>query len=722
MFRVLSALTGTGSSKSTELSGEERTKFILQQAHDFEIALQAMDYVLDDKAEIGLKLIADNREQSSGDPTVGVLAKGVIEFLEATLGFEPEVMRKAATTLGEAEQLSLKSRAKLQKMNVKTSSLYQPGTEYAVTYTEACLLHALLMLFSESMVEGAKALFKLRKAYHMLQDILSDIKVGEQKKKSSLYLQELNDSTASFISAGTCFTSYDIPYKLTPAEEEDKELLDFANKVYSLRKKRLCGAHIGNSPAINRLREDIGLVSAQDRASSEETAEYHLIGNSTDVNQATMDEFIHSGVNLCFGILQVVLSLIPPAIGAVLSVVGFHGSREEGLRLVWKATKDRNIHGGIGLLGLLFYYDGPFQFADVDFDIPAARDNDLPTNEMDGSTLLHPGKILTSALLQARALFPNSALWLLQEARMLSKDGRLQEAVDLLDSIDQNSIEMKQVKSLIVFEKATTLVYMHEFVRAAGLFLDLIDISEWSHALYTYIAGCCYLEMYRKHELGILDDGKEKIYKEKAAELIFSSVSLVGKKKFMSKVLPLDRFLLRKVNQFKKFGGKLNCKDVLDSIGTSPIHEVIYLYKGYNRMTVSQLKLSLKSLNEYHNPCVDLKDPGQEFIKDLLTSLTLRRLGKVEEGCGLLDNKVLPYIISLQGDKAKFVKRSEDPWAYPAAFYERALFTWKLTGIDGLKEAHEWLVRAQDYQDDYELSTRIGMTVKAAKDRVEESI
>lgn len=209
---------------------------------------------------------------------------------------------------------------------------------------------------------------------------------------------------------------------------------------------------------------------------------------------------------MCFGILQVVLSLIPPAIGAVLSIVGFHGSRDEGLRLVWRATRQRNVHGCIGLLGLMFYYDGPFQFTDDDFDIPAVdasslekvktqgsqstvvalqntrssrspstsslkkkATNDSTTSlrrketngstyslkqhssmqdgDLDGPTLLHPGKILVDALLRSRALFPNSALWLLNEARMLSARGRLEEAVNLLDSIDVQSISMRQVKS-----------------------------------------------------------------------------------------------------------------------------------------------------------------------------------------------------------------------------------------------------------------------------------
>ena len=80
----------------------------------------------------------------------------------------------------------------------------------------------------------------------------------------------------------------------------------------------------------------------------------------------------------------------------------------------------------------------------------------LEDEEMDGPTLLHPGKILEDALLQSRALFPNSALWLLNEARMLSGKGRLEEAVALMDSIDVSKIRMRQVKSLMIFDRAIT--------------------------------------------------------------------------------------------------------------------------------------------------------------------------------------------------------------------------------------------------------------------------
>ncbi|CCH60088.1 hypothetical protein TBLA_0C02820 [Henningerozyma blattae CBS 6284] len=735
MFKVINALKG--SRNSNGMSQPEKTKFVLEQAADFEVALKAMDYVLDDRAKEGLALL----EESAGgenEKTIHTLAKGVIEFLEAILGFEAAEMKKASSTLAHAEELSLKSRANAQKLGIRSSSFYPPGTVYAVTYTESCLLHALLMLFSESMMEAAKALLKLRKAYHMLVEIFQAIKKVEQNKKNNnnLYKNEITDSQASFISLGSTFTSIDIPYKLTPEEQEDKNLLQYAEKVQRMRMKRLTGAHIGNSPAINRLRTDLGLNAMKDLPENE-TTDFAPLSDELDLTQATIDEFINSGVNLCYGILQVVLSLIPPAIGTVLSIVGFKGTREEGLRLIWKSTKHRNIHGCIGLLGLMFYYDGPFQFTDADFDIPAAikpkksinnlnshstsngntatteklsrtpsqrsttaslstaqsgtvpsgarsRSSTMRSNavisvdDMDGPTLLHPGKMLDNALLQARALFPNSALWILNEATMLSGKGRLQEAVDLLESIDVEKIEMRQVKSRLIFDRAITLVHLHQYDKAAKDLIYLIDISDWSHALYRYFAGCCYLENYRMSQLGLETKETPEFYKQKATELIFSAPDLLGKKTFKSKNLPLDRFMLRKVESFKAIQKKYGFEDPLDAIATSPVHELSYFYNGYNRMDSGNLKLAQNLLTNYHNPAVDKLNVDQELIRNFLICLTFRRLGEVEKGCQILDEKVLPAFFSLENGQVKYVKKTDDPWLYPAALYERALFTWKL--------------------------------------------
>ena len=751
MFRVLNRFKGSQpkSAEDEEKDQTKQTAQILRQVVDFEIALQAMDFVLDDRTEQGLALL-DESDRANGSPhTISVLARGVIEFLQATLSFEADEMKKATQTLMRAEDLSWKSKTNAEKNSLKCSSLYPPGTVYAVTYTESLLLHALLMLFSESLVEAAKALLKLRKAYTMLSSIIQLVKRAEKKKKipgvhsmasSSAETTGSSDSNseASFVSSTTTFISVDLPYKLSEKQRSDASLIKLAEKIQKMRLDRLGGTHISKTPAFSRLREDLGLGTSKmvDREDTNMTQESYL-SEEYDLHQATIDEFIASGADLCYGILQVVLSLIPPAIGAVLSVVGFSGSREEGLRLIWKATRQRNVHGCIGLLALMFYYDGPFQFTDDDFDIPASP-GDSPRSSsislartytnpgdfdsMSNQTLLHPGKLLESSLLQARALFPHSALWLLNEARMLSAKGRLEDSMALMDSIDVNNIHMRQVKVLMVFDRANTLVNMHEFERAAEELIFLIEFSDWSHAFYTYFAGCCYLEKWRMCELGMIDSENAIVYRERAEKLILSAPGLLAKKTFRSKNLPLDRFMDRKESQFKDTQRKLGCESIIDAIATSPIHEIMYFYNGYNRMTKEALIQSKTLLTKFKNGATELHNPDQELVNSLLLSITLRRLNEAEEGCKLLDDNVLPHIFTLNNGKVKYIKKTEDPWAYPTALYERALFTWKDKGVDALPEIREWLVRAQNYANDYELSTRISMKIKAALDRVEEAL
>ena len=117
---------------------------VLKQVRDFEIALQAMDFLLDDRTDEGTKLLqkeAQLHSQSGSDQPAGIfpLALGVMEFIEATLGFETEVMERANRTLSEAETASLNNSKYNVKYSLATSYIYPPGTEFQVTY--ACLLY-----------------------------------------------------------------------------------------------------------------------------------------------------------------------------------------------------------------------------------------------------------------------------------------------------------------------------------------------------------------------------------------------------------------------------------------------------------------------------------------------------------------------------------------------------------------------------------------------------
>lgn len=698
-------LRALGLKKSHEsLNDADRSQRVVAQYQDFEIALKAMDYLLDDRTPLGMQLLAEQPNKA-----IIKLAAGVMQFIEATLGFEAETMARAHEMLNEAESVCWKSKLENESLQLETSS-YPPGTEYSVTYAEATLLNALLMLLSENgVIESAKALYKLRRAYQTLDDLVK--KISHSSKPASA-------STASLVSSSS---------ENTPTGKFEK--------IHRMKMQRLQGSHIGNTPSTTRLDKTL-----------------HSKLKMSDVS--TIDEFIHSGVNLCFGILQVVLSLIPPTIGKVLSIVGFKGSRESGLKMLWKASDERNIHGSIALLALLIFYDGPFQFTDVDFDLSAVdetQDQDTLSRQFSekvniekralmgqGHTLNHPGERLSEKLLITRAHFPNNALWLLQESRMHASRGNLEKAVDLMDSFDQK-IEMKQVEALLIFDRAIFLCFLHRYERAASEFMTLISKNSWSHGLYYYFAGACYLESWRMCETGLfvkggrdnIDPTKKNWYKQQAEIYLKKAPTLVGKSRFMSsKQLPFDKFLLRKVSHIKKVQNSCK-KPFVECCGTSLIHELCYFYNGYNKMSPEHLELSFKLLGFTGAPNTPHALEGfaaipeskdEQMIRLLLQSIILRRQGDFKQGREIIDKYIIPRIVSDGGKgQVKVAKQTDDAWLFPIALYERALFTWKEKGLGGLEEVHRWLLSSAQYNcEDYELSTRVSMKTKAALDRLEE--
>ncbi|GAV27473.1 hypothetical protein PMKS-000941 [Pichia membranifaciens] len=795
-------LRALGFKGSPSLTQEEINQKVANQALQLERALKAMDYVLDDRAEEAFRLLNDH-----DNIAISQLAYGVVQFLEATLGFEPETMKKASETLSKAETMAWKEKTSAEKNNIKSSQIYPPGTEFAVAYAESNLLNALLMLLSENFMEGAKALLKLRRAYQTLDAISKHLNTPSDASSSAL--ADLGSYSTCSKSNSSSFV--DLPLPLTEQELKDRKIIDELDQTYHMRKARINGSHIGNPPVSDSLRSNLGFKA--DSTSPPSDKDVLKFGNP---EVASVDEYIHSGVNLCFGILQVVLSLIPHGIGKVLSVVGFKGSREAGLQMVWNAAQERNIHGGIGLLALLVFYDGPFQFTDVDFDVPTAeelsqnnekakKDNDkdkekeqalqkIKTNASTaskkelvedkialermatsghGETLLHPGEKLVKVLLHSRALFPHSNLWLLQESRMLASRGRLHEAVQLMDTATPS--QMKQVDALLGFDRCMILVFLHHFDRAASDFLDLIKINSYSHALYTWFAAACYLEAYRMCLTGLIpkdtdvDPSKIDTYAKLAEKYIHEAPKLIGKKKFLSKIPPFEKFIARKYKEIEESHNSHPKIPFIDCIQTSLIHELAYFWNGYNRMSTECLQLSISLLAYSATPAslpssnrtssdvtsgissmsihsststktqdippspialtLTNKETGlpyakiheskeQRMIRVTLQCLALRRLGYIKEGLQIFDKVVISNLILPDG---KLTRLNENPYLYPTALYERALFTWKLDGADGLAECMKWLKYSQAYGgDDYELSTRVTMKTKAAIDRLED--
>lgn len=707
---------------------------IMDDALTLEEAFIAMDMVMDDRSNEALKLITENKENKPGRDQSAFykLVIGVIYFIEATLGFEPESIRRASEALAEAEAAAVKDRNRAQRNgHASKYSKYPPGTEYRVAFAEAELMGAITLFLSESYLESVKALYKLRKAYQTLDEISRSIREanggatkgsGRLSKKTSLASLKSQTHRVSLDALGL-------------AVSDDQEMAALTEKFQRTRLHRLNEGSA--TPSVKS--------SAASTASGATTAAEALHQGSE-----TIEEFIESGVDLCFGILQLVISIIPPTLGKILSVVGFRGSRDGGLALLWEATQYRNIHGALALLVLLQFYDGPTQFSDLIlpdteedliqkglYDVNTADDTDvtLTTTITGGSqkrthTLpKNPRRRMHKLLLSARQYYPHSALWMLQQGRMEASQCHLEEAVSIMDDKSIGPIEMKQVEALMLFDKTMFMLFLNRYEQSATNFIRLIDINAWSHAWYTYVAATCSIEIYRQ-ALRSGDAAKAKEAKARATKLLEEAPGLIGKKKLMAKTMPMDVFLSRKIAQMQELA-KTHKIDLVDAAGVSPVQEVVYFWNGYGKMPDYALEKAISVLGYSGAEGTELADPvpgapvipeedNEKTVRYLLQAVALRNLNKVEEGYKLLNEQVISQLVTKTGSRYNYIRsHHKDPWMPPSALYERAMFEWVRLGPDGSETVREWLTLAEKWADDYELSTRVGMKIKSAFERLD---
>ena len=189
----------------------------------------------------------------------------------------------------------------------------------------------------------------------------------------------------------------------------------------------------------------------------------------SDIFANPIDTFIHSGSNLCFGLLLLMISLIPPAFGKLLLIIGFRGDKGKGLQMLWQSSKFQNINGAMAGLILLGYYNGLGGFCDI---LPDDKDGE---ENLEG----YPKRRCEALLAEMRSRHPMSHLWLLEEARMQAANKRLDQAIRLLSGDTKSPL--KQVEALIMFEKSLNAMYSHRYELCAESFLA---VSPPPHSFY----------------------------------------------------------------------------------------------------------------------------------------------------------------------------------------------------------------------------------------------
>jgi hypothetical protein len=304
-------------------------------------------------------------------------------------------------------------------------------------------MSAVVGVLNESLTESIKAFYRLRKAYITLDAIM---------KMEEKFMEQRDSNKAPLPTVGELSSSS----AASPATKSDTSSLS------SKRGSKVAAAeHADLNSSLNGLAISSRQESPVASGTSTPSAKNIHHDPDSDIFKNEIDVFVHSGANFCFGILLLLISMVPPAFSKLLSIIGFHGDKQRGLKMLWQASKFHNLIGAMAALALLGYYNGFVRYCDIMPD-PTPGEADVEG---------YPQERLAALLAEMRSRFPNSRLWLLEESRMLGANKNLDGALELLSS--DNKSPLKQVEALCVFEKSLNALFLHKYYICAEAFIEV---------------------------------------------------------------------------------------------------------------------------------------------------------------------------------------------------------------------------------------------------------
>ncbi|KAL8662321.1 MAG: hypothetical protein Q9168_008277 [Polycauliona sp. 1 TL-2023] len=683
-------------------------------------------------------------------------------------------LANASERLADAESTSSADHRKAQRdPHVHKSAIYPVGSEFALCNAQAQLMSAVVGVLNESLTESIRGFYKLRKAFVTLDAILAaedkymrghprqatsvrasidsarsnrssrstnaitaglgnDRSGGKKQEKSLLDTVRQNEAQAV---AKSTKDSNGAP-KAEDDDDDDDEFYD-ADEAHDSSQTDTYAGHIEingvsrdsakSSLDVERDGEDRDLPPLKTLSSGHQVLDHDP---DSEIFSNPIDVFIHSGANLSFGLLLVMISMIPPAFNKLLFIIGFHGDRDRGLRLLWQASKFHNINGAMAGLCLLGFYHQVISYADILPEVSLTRAADNSTQQ---DVQGYPQERCEALLQDMRARHPKSQLWLLEQARMESMKRRLSSSLSILGDASATKSPLKQVEALNMFEKSLTAMFAHEYALCAESFLKCVQLNNWSHTLYYYIAGAAHVEMHRHLVMSGHSNTKEcKKHAEKATEYLHQAPQHAGKKKFMARQLPFDVFVARKV---QKWDARAKEWDVpfIEAVGVSPLEEIIFFFNGYGRMDDAQLGTSLQNLkwsdeSEGNRKMWANEEKDEKAILAILRAVTLRNLRRWDDAVDVLKEGVMGV------PNAELKGGLRDDWTAPCARYEMGVVCWMRRrdgggsggsgGKDGdggkgeeewVRECESWLTKAAEWGS-FELDARIGLKIATAQD------
>lgn len=534
------------------------------------------------------------------------LGAAVAFFMRSVLGMEKSVMAETVEMLNECETRAWEDMKAAERRGKRGDSIYPPGTEYELVKAETQLMGAVVGVLHESLMEAMKSFYKLRKAFVTLDGII---------QVEAKVLGEPSTTKA--------FEAMDISGKGTPkASDSESEVFVDAKEE-------------GSGPVTPAEQPSTSITTPEEQLEESVTLQPKPVLEPELTFDDPVDVFIHSGANMCFGILMLILTLVPPSFARILSVVGFRGNREKGVSMLWRSSTHDNINGAVAGMMLLAYYNGLLGTVDI---LPHPDDY----NEA-AETVGPPKEKCDRLLATMRERYPDSRLWQIEESRRLSSEHDLRGAIALLTTGEKS--RMKQISALNDFELALDAMFVQDWDLMRDSFLRCAEGNDWSPALYWYMAGCATLEQYRD-AVQAGDENEARRLKKKADAYLKKAPSFAGKKKFMAGKLPFESFLQRRLQRWEERASELGT-DLVDAVGVSPGMELCYMWNGTKRMSQAELvkaqeNVSWERCTGGEKAVAKMKAEEDELATWAVCMAAIRRRqGQYDEARKVLEDNVL---------------------------------------------------------------------------------
>lgn len=596
-----------------------------KEMEDIDDAMKSAALLMNDDIEGALERL------QSGDSSFHLLGVAVSTFLRSVLGFEKSVMAETAEKLFECEAKATADHRKAQKHGKARagSKLYPPGTEYELVKAETQLMSAVVGVLHESLIEAMRSFYRMRKAFITLDMIIQ----AEEKAMAEGYGEKAASSSSKLS-------------EVEVAEETKTE----AGDSNLLQPPEAQGGASGTQTPVTapstRAQTPFDEKFAELNVNENENAEgtvtpLQVKSRGVDQEPALLDNpldiFVHSGANMCFGLMLLILSLVPPAFSRILSVVGFRGDRDRGVHMLWRSTNYGNLNGAVAGMALLAYYNSILGAVDI---LPDEKDWDEHA-EM----IAPPREKCDKLLAEMRSRYPDSRLWRVEEARQLANENELPKSIEVLTTGAES--KMRQIAALNNFELSINSMFVQDWNLMRDSFLLCKEVNDWSPALYYYMAGAASLELYRD-AFHSGDDTEARRQKTKAEGYFREAPALAGKKKFMARTMPLETFVQRKVQKWEERAKAMEL-DLADAVGASPAMEMCYMWNGPKRMGPVELERAMRN-NEWERCTAKeelvkkMKTEEDEMgIWALVEASLLRRLGRCADARATLEMHILQY-------------------------------------------------------------------------------